>query len=59
MLVVSYFGSIVLLEGLFRGLMGQGNTPAIIVSTLTIAALFNPLRRGIQNAVDRRFYRRK
>jgi hypothetical protein len=58
-LVLSYFGTVVLLEGLFRGLMGQGNAPAITVSTLTIAALFNPLRRGIQNAVDRRFYRRK
>ncbi len=54
-----YLGLVVILEGLLRPLTGQGqNQIAIVVSTLVIAALFGPLRRRVQNFIDRRFDRR-
>lgn len=58
-LVLLYVGGVLALQGTFRTLTGQESQLAVVVSTLTIAALFNPLRRRIQSFIDRRFYRRK
>jgi hypothetical protein len=58
-LVLFYFGSVVGLQYILRTLTGQESQLAIVVSTLAIAALFNPLHRRIQASIDRLFYRRK
>jgi hypothetical protein len=60
-LALIYFGGVTATQALLQTLTGQERLPqlAIVVSTLVIAALFNPLRRRIQSFIDRRFYRRK
>jgi hypothetical protein len=60
-LALVYFGGVATTQAIFRALTGQEQQPqlAVVISTLVIAALFNPLRRRIQFFIDRRFYRSK
>ena len=57
-LAAVYAGLIIGLESLVGFFTRQGAQPlVIVVSTLAIAALFQPLRGRIQQVIDRRFYR--
>ena len=58
-LLAVYAVCILGLQALLRRLFNQTSEIAIVVSTLVIAALFQPLRKRIQAGIDRRFYRRK
>jgi hypothetical protein len=58
-LTAVYVGLIIGLQALLQGIIRQDNSIAIVISTLAIYALFQPLRHRLQKLIDRRFYRSK
>jgi hypothetical protein len=61
LLATVYAGLTIGLESLSGGITGTASQQptVIVVSTLAIAALFQPLRGRIQRVIDQRFYRRR
>jgi hypothetical protein len=58
-LAVLYLGGISLIDRALQAVTGQSGALAVTVSTLAVAAAFQPLRTRIQRGVDHRFYRAK
>jgi hypothetical protein len=59
LLALVYAGAVLVLGQLFGGIRAEPPSWVIAGATLAVAALFQPARRRIQQAVDRRFNRRK
>jgi serine phosphatase RsbU (regulator of sigma subunit) len=58
-LILIYLVSVLILQRTFQTLTGERSDLAAVVSTLVLVALFVPVRRYVQDLVDRRFYRRR
>jgi hypothetical protein len=60
LLAIIYLGGVMLMQSVLHPFLGQDqNQFATVLSTLAIAALFTPVRRRVQDGIDRRFYRRR
>jgi hypothetical protein len=55
-LIATYVTAVVLIQAVLRSFT-PSSALAVAGSTLLVVALFQPLRRRVQDAVDRRFYR--
>ena len=54
-----FVGLVMGLQLVFRSITGMISEPALVLATVVIVLLFNPLRQRVQDFIDRRFYRRK
>ncbi|HSH83251.1 MAG TPA: hypothetical protein VLA19_32355 [Herpetosiphonaceae bacterium] len=59
LLGLAYAGSVIVLQEVFRPLVGADSDLATVGATLIIVVCSQPLRRRIQATIDQRFYRRK
>jgi hypothetical protein len=55
MLAGGYAASVALFQRLFVTVTGQTTDAAIVITTLILAAAFTPVRKALENAVERRF----
>lgn len=59
LLGVIYITSVLIMQQVFIAVTGERSQLAVAGATLVITLLFNPMRRGVQDFIDRRLYRRK
>jgi hypothetical protein len=59
LLVTAYFSIVLLAQRVLGGIISSDNSLVMMISTLVVAALFNPLRERVQRTVDRLFYRKR
>ena len=54
-----YYTSVLLMQAVVGRFSSERSPLLVVLSTLLVAALFSPLRRRVQNFIDRRFFRQK
>ncbi len=54
-----YLADVFILQAIFRAVTGKSSDAAIVISTLIIALIFQPIRLRMQTFIDRMFFREK